>query len=100
MLCTNFVDCCKQTLTWLWRPPTHPPTQPPIHPPIQCHTFLRKKGATGNLLHRFAPILCKAQDRRGPNAQNFQLQTLQRNSNAQNFQIQALQFYYEFFPTF
>ena len=35
-------DCCKQSLTQLWRP--------------------SKKGATGNLLYKFAPNMCKSQD--------------------------------------
>ena len=36
--------------------PTHPPIHPSIHPFIQYHTFLHKKGATGNLLFTFLLI--------------------------------------------
>ena len=63
-----FFDCCKQSLIQL--------NHPPIHPPSQDHTFLHKKGVTGNLLYRFAPILCKLQYRWGPFFSNFSMQML------------------------
>ena len=41
---TQIFNCCKQFLTRLHHPSIHPPTHP---------------GAYAELLHKFAPILCK-----------------------------------------
>ena len=66
----DFVDCFKQSLTRLHHPSTtHPPIHPSIHPSIHSSRtilFLHQKWATGNLLYKFAPILCILQDRWGP----------------------------------
>ena len=47
-------------------PSTHPSNHPSIYSSFQCHTILHKKGATGDLLYKFAPHMCKSQDRFGP----------------------------------
>ena len=46
-------DCCKQSLTQFYYPPTLPPTHP-----SSAILFLHKKEATTNLLNTFAPHMC------------------------------------------
>ena len=58
-------DCCKQSLTRLCLPSIQPSFFPSFHPSIHL-TFLHEKCATGHLLHKFAHILYKSQDRGGP----------------------------------